>query len=85
MKTTHDFLRQVLGPEPTNVLSYADAVKVVQAVIDHYDPLPGKLELAYRVVEPPLPRVFPPACPQCTQRPDQCICPRPPRPEEPPF
>lgn len=39
----------------------AKAEQAVQAVIDHY--------------EPPLPTVFPPACPRCTQRRDQCICP----------
>jgi len=102
MKNAHDYLRAIIGPEPTNFLSYAEALKAVQAVIDHYDPLPGKLELAYRVVSTcrkcgeqrqqcgntecpgasPGPRVFPPACPRCTQRRDQCICPTR---EEPPF
>lgn len=77
MKTAHDFLAPYVGPEPGPYLNYADAVKAVQAVIDHYDPLPGKLELLYRVVERPAPlaNVFPPACPRCTQRPDKCVCP----------
>jgi hypothetical protein len=61
MKTAHDYLRAIIGPEPTNILSYADAVKAVQAVINHYDP--------------PLPRVFPPACPRCLQRGAECLCP----------
>jgi len=30
----------------------------------------------------PFPRVFPPACTKCLQRPDQCVCPTR---EEPPF
>jgi len=64
--------------QPTNIISYADAVKAVQAVIDHYDPLPGKLELAYRVIDPPgQHRVFAPSCPRCLQHRDQCICPEP--------
>jgi hypothetical protein len=61
MKTAHDYLRPIIGPEPTNIISYADAVKAVQAVIDHY--------------EPPLPKIFPPACPRCLQRGAECLCP----------
>lgn len=33
----------------------------------------------------PRPNVFPPACPRCTQRPDQCVCPPMFPREEPPF
>lgn len=54
MKTAPDFLRPFVGPEPGPYLAYLDAVAAVQAVIDHYDPLPGKLALAYRVVESPV-------------------------------
>lgn len=34
MKTAHDYLRDVLGSEPTNFLSYADGVKAVQAALE---------------------------------------------------
>jgi hypothetical protein len=71
MKTAHDFLRPYVGPEPGPIVAYADAVKAVQAVIDHYEP-PAQVN------------VFPPACPRCTQRPDKCVCP-PLFPETPPF
>jgi hypothetical protein len=64
MKTAHDFLAPYVGPEPGPYLNYADAVRAVQAVIDHYQPPPA-----------PLANVFPPACPRCTQRPDKCVCP----------
>jgi hypothetical protein len=53
--------------------------RAVQAVIDHYDPLPGTLALAYRVVEAPRQHVFPPACGRCGQRGTDCLC------EQPPF
>jgi hypothetical protein len=74
MKTAQEFLRDVLGSEPANFLTYADALKAVQAAIDHYDPLPGKLELVYRVPDAPRPNVFPPACPRCLQRGADCLC-----------
>ena len=75
MKTAHDFLAPFVGAEPGPYLNYADAVKAVQAVIDHYDPAPGTLELLYRVKEPaPQVNVFPPACPRCGQRRDRCLC-----------
>jgi hypothetical protein len=89
MKTAKDYLLPFVGAEPTNFITYADAMKAVQAVIDHYDPLPGKLELAYRVVEHPaapmLANVFPPACPRCLQRGAECLCPPMFPREEPPF
>ena len=80
MKTAPEYLRAIIGPEPTNFITYADAVKAVQAVIDHYEPVPG-LELVYRVKDqpPPSARVFPPACPRCLQRGAECLC------EQPPF
>lgn len=64
MKTAHDYLRPYVGAEPGPILAYIDAVRAVQAVIDHYEPPPG-----------PAPNVFPAACPRCTQRRDQCLCP----------
>lgn len=64
MKTAHGFLAPFVGPAPGPYLSYADAVKAVQAVIDHYEPPPA-----------PQVNVFPPACKRCTQRPDRCVCP----------
>lgn len=79
MKTAKDYLAAIVGPEPTNFINYTDAVKAVQAVIDHYDPMPGKLELAYRVVNTPHHNVFPPACGRCGQRGIDCLC------EQPPF
>ena len=46
--------------------------------------LPELLELAPRLKARPTQNVFPPACPRCLQRPDQCLCPPQSR-EEPPF
>lgn len=79
MKTAHEFLAPFVGPEPAHFINYADAVKAVQAVIDHYEPLPGTLKLAYRVVDTPRQNVFPPACGRCGQRGADCLC------EQPPF
>jgi hypothetical protein len=72
MKTAHEYLRPYVGPEPGPYLAYIDAVQAVQAVIDHY--------------EPPLPKVFPPACPRCLQRGAECLCPPLfPQPDSTPF
>ncbi|MGI4834652.1 MAG: hypothetical protein ACRYFK_14445 [Janthinobacterium lividum] len=85
MKTAPEYLRPFIGPEPANFIRYADALAAVQAVIDHYDPLPGVAELVYRVVAPPPQNVFPPACPRCLQRGAECLCPPMFPREEPPF
>jgi hypothetical protein len=55
----HAWLVELLSQLDANAIQ---ATRAVQAVIDHYEP-PAQVN------------VFPPACPRCTQRRDQCVCP----------